>query len=126
MPGAYPWLADEHASRMADTLLIDCAVHGMPNDDPERDWTALLEAQTFACDGIKSLLARNHYTRQRFFEIYHQPNYTAAKQHLDPPRPVLPRRVREAPPRRVTPRWLPTGAEPRAHEPPRAAPPRSG
>ena len=84
LPGFYPWLAEQHTRRMADTLLIDCAIYGMPNDDPDRDWSEVFETKTFACDGVKTLISRNHYTRQRFFEIYHQPNYTAVKQRLDP------------------------------------------
>ena len=38
VPDAYPWLNPEHFARMADDLLIDCAVYGMKNngesDDP--------------------------------------------------------------------------------------------
>jgi FAD/FMN-containing dehydrogenase len=85
MPKAgYPWIADEHARRIGDDLLIDCAIRGMPNDEAERDWCELFEARTFECDGLKTRCDRNHYIRQRFFQIYHQPNYTAAKQRLDP------------------------------------------
>lgn len=84
LPGVYPWIADEHARRMADTLLIDCAIYGMPNEEPGRDWSELLEQQTFACDGVKTLISRNHYTRERFFQIYHEANYAAVKQRLDP------------------------------------------
>lgn len=79
-----PWLSDEHARRLGDDLLIDCAIRGMPNDEAGRDWSEQFEAQTFACDGLKTRSARNHYIRQRFFQIYHQPNYTAAKHRLDP------------------------------------------
>lgn len=80
----YPWIADEHARRIDDDLLIDCAIRGMPNDEVDRDWSERFEAQTFACDGLKTRCARNHDIRQRFFQIYHQPNYTTAKQRLDP------------------------------------------
>lgn len=84
LPGFYPWIAGEHARRMQDTLLIDCAVYGMPNGEPERDWSAVFEQQTFACDGVKTLISRNHYTRERFFQIYDESNYAAAKRRLDP------------------------------------------
>jgi len=84
LPRFYPWIADEHAARMQDTLLIDCAIYGMPNGEPGRDWSAVFEAQTFACDGVKTLISRNHYTRDRFFHIYSEPRYAAAKQRLDP------------------------------------------
>jgi hypothetical protein len=84
LPRFYPWIADEHVQRMQDTLLIDCAIYGLANDEPDRDWSAVLEDQTFACDGVKTLISRNHYTRERFFQIYHEANYAAAKQRLDP------------------------------------------
>ena len=84
MPQIYPWVSDEHARRMGDTLLIDCAIYGMPNSEPGRDWSAVFEAQTFAHDGVKTLISRNHYTRERFFEIYDADRYAAAKARLDP------------------------------------------
>lgn len=84
LPRFYPWLADEHVARMQDPLLIDCAIYGLPNDDPDRDWSAVFEEQTFACDGVKTLISRNHYTRERFFQIYNEANYAAAKARLDP------------------------------------------
>ncbi len=84
LPKFYPWLADDMAKRMNDTLLIDCAIYGMPNGDPARDWSQVLEERTFACDGVKTLISRNHYTRERFFEIYNEANFGAAKRRLDP------------------------------------------
>ena len=84
MPKVYPWVSDAHAARMADTLLIDCAIYGMPNDEPTRDWSAVFEQATFEHDGVKTLISRNHYTRERFFEIYDEPRYAAAKRRLDP------------------------------------------
>lgn len=84
LPRFYPWLADQHVARMQDTLLIDCAIYGLTNDLPDRDWSAVLEQKTFECDGVKTLISRNHYTRERFFQIYNEPNYRAAKQRLDP------------------------------------------
>lgn len=84
MPQVYPWVSDAHALRMADDLLIDCAIYGMPNGEPGRDWSAVFEEQTFRHDGVKTLISRNHYDRARFFEIHDEPRYTAAKQRLDP------------------------------------------
>lgn len=84
MPAIYPWVSDEHARRMNDTLLIDCAIYGMANNEPERDWSQVFEAQTFAHDGVKTLISRNHYDRERFFQIYDEPRYAAAKARLDP------------------------------------------
>ena len=60
------------------------AIYGMPNSEPERDWSAVFEAQTFAHDGVKTLISRNHYDRERFFQIYDEPRYAAAKARLDP------------------------------------------
>ena len=84
MPQVYPWVSDAHAARMADDLLIDCAIYGMPNGEPGRDWSAVFEEQTFRHDGLKTLISRNHYDRARFFEIHDEARYTAAKQRLDP------------------------------------------
>lgn len=84
MPAPYPWVSDAHAARMADDLLIDCAIYGMPNNEPDRDWSAVFEQATFDHDGVKTLISRNHYTRERFFEIYDEGRYVSAKQRLDP------------------------------------------
>lgn len=84
LPKFYPWLSDEMAARMGDTLLVDCAVYGMPNSEAELDWSQVFEEQTYACDGVKTLISRNHYTRDRFFAIYNESNYAAAKRRLDP------------------------------------------
>ncbi len=84
LPKFYPWVSGPMAERMGDTLLIDCAIYGMPNGEPARDWSQEFEDQTFACGGVKTLISRNHYTRERFFEIYDEANYAAAKRRLDP------------------------------------------
>jgi FAD/FMN-containing dehydrogenase len=80
----YPWIADEHAARARDELFIDCAVYGKVNADPRVDYSQLLEEKTYALDGIKTLISRNHHTRERFWQIYNRPNYEAAKARLDP------------------------------------------
>jgi FAD/FMN-containing dehydrogenase len=80
----YPWISDEHAARMGDTLMIDAAVYGKPNDHPTLDASEVLERKVFELDGIKTLISRNHYDEQRFWQIYSKPRYDAAKQRLDP------------------------------------------
>ncbi len=84
VPGIYPWISTELGSRMQDDLFIDCAIYGKPNRHPEVDASEVLEARTYAHDGLKTLIGRNHYTRERFWEIYNEPAYRAAKRELDP------------------------------------------
>jgi FAD/FMN-containing dehydrogenase len=80
----YPWIADGHAARMQDSLMIDCAVYGKKNDDPAVDWSQVLEEKTHELGGVKTLISRNHYSRERFWEIYSQERYDRAKARLDP------------------------------------------
>jgi FAD/FMN-containing dehydrogenase len=80
----YPWIAPAHAAGMADTLMIDCAVYGMRNGDPAVDWSQVLEEKTHELGGIKTLISRNHYTRERFWQIYDERRWRAAKAELDP------------------------------------------
>jgi hypothetical protein len=84
MPEPYAWISDDHAERMVDDLFIDCAIYGKPNDHPDVDYSMLLEQKTFELGGIKTLISRNHYTRERFWSIYDRPRYEAAKRLLDP------------------------------------------
>ena len=83
VPAAYPWVAEEQVGRIGGDLLIDCAVYGKPNGE-EVDYSKLLEDKTFELGGIKTLISRNHYTAERFWQIYNRPNYEAAKARLDP------------------------------------------
>jgi FAD/FMN-containing dehydrogenase len=80
----YPWIAAEHAARIQDSLMIDCAVYGKRNDDPDVDWSQVLEEKTYELGGIKTLISRNHHTRERFWQVLNRPNYEAAKARLDP------------------------------------------
>jgi FAD/FMN-containing dehydrogenase len=84
IPEPYPWIAPEHAARMGDTLFIDCAVYGKRNDDPTVDWSQVLEDKTFELDGIKTLISRNHYSQERFWQIYDRERYERVKARLDP------------------------------------------
>jgi FAD/FMN-containing dehydrogenase len=85
IPAPYPWLSPAHAARMNDQLFLDCAVYGKRNDGPV-DASAVLEEKTFELDGIKTLISRNHYSPERFWQIYDRSGYEAAKAKLDPRR----------------------------------------
>lgn len=84
IPIMYPWVNPAHAKRMNDDLFIDCAVYGKKNDDPAVDASRVLEDKTFELGGIKTLISRNHYSRERFWEIYDRQGYQAVKSRLDP------------------------------------------
>jgi len=83
VPQVYPWVAEGHAKRIGDELMVDCAIYGKPNGG-EVDYSRLLEEKTFELGGLKTLIGRNHYSAERFWEIYNRPNYEAAKRALDP------------------------------------------
>lgn len=80
----YGWVSKNHGARMQDDLLMDCAVYGKKNNESNIDYSELLEQKTYEFDGIKTLISRNHYTRERFWDVYNKPNYDAAKKRLDP------------------------------------------
>jgi FAD/FMN-containing dehydrogenase len=80
----YPWIAPSHAAGFADDLFIDCAVYGKRNGDPAIDWSQALEEKTYELGGIKTLISRNHHTREKFWQIYNKTAYDAAKSRLDP------------------------------------------
>ena len=87
----YPWVADAQVGRFGgDQLLVDCAVYGKPNGEQERDYSRLLEDKTYELGGLKTLISRNHYSEERFWDIYNRPNCEAAKARLDP-RGVFPK-----------------------------------
>ena len=80
----YPWVAPGHAAELDDELMIDCAVYGKRNVKRAVDWSQVLEEKTHELGGIKTLISRNHYTRERFWEIYDRERWQAAKAELDP------------------------------------------
>lgn len=80
----YGWINSELASRMKDDLFIDCAVYGKQNQHPTLDYSQLLEKKTFELNGIKTLISRNHYTKEEFWNVYNKTNYEKAKSSLDP------------------------------------------
>jgi hypothetical protein len=84
IPVPYPWINADLAARMQDQLFIDCAVYGKPDNDPAVDASQVLEEKTYELDGLKTLISRNHYTPERFWQVYHRQNYEQAKSRLDP------------------------------------------
>jgi FAD/FMN-containing dehydrogenase len=84
VPTPYPWISKQHAQGFGGDLFIDCAVYGKENGDPTVDWSQVLEEKTYELGGIKTLISRNHHTRERFWEIYDRESYDAAKARLDP------------------------------------------
>lgn len=81
----YPWIGPHVRDTFAEgDLFIDFAVYGKRNIERDRDYSELLEDKTFELGGIKTLIGRNHYSRERFWEIYDRPAYERAKRALDP------------------------------------------
>ena len=69
---------------MGGSFLIDAAIYGKPNSDPGKDWSEVLEKKVLEFDGVKTLISRNHYDEQTFWQIYSRPRYDAVKRRLDP------------------------------------------
>jgi FAD/FMN-containing dehydrogenase len=84
-----PWLTDAQHERLGGDFVIDCAIYGKPNRDPHVDASKVLEDKVYELGGIKTLISRNHYSRERFWSIYNRPNWETVKRRLDP-RGVLP------------------------------------
>lgn len=84
MPQPYRWIDPDHATGLASGLAIDCAVYGKRNNRRDVDYSALLESETHRLGGIKTLIGRNHYSREDFWRIYNRDAYDAAKSELDP------------------------------------------
>lgn len=79
----YAWMSDSVQKSLGSALAFDCAVYGKVNTG-EDDLSAMLEEKTFELGGIKTLIGRNHYSRERFWRVYHEENYAKAKERLDP------------------------------------------
>lgn len=84
MPEPYAWLSPQQVERSDDDLMIDCAVYGMRNNRPNVDLSELLEEKTYELGGVKTLISRNHYSKERFWDIYNASNYYAVKEKTDP------------------------------------------
>lgn len=81
---AYPWLTSEKWAQFQDEFVVDCAVYGKPENDASKDYSQLLEQRTDALGGIKTLISRNHFSREHFWQIYDRANYAAMRLRLDP------------------------------------------
>ncbi len=85
MPEFYPWIADEQKARAENqNFMIDVAVYGKPNCDPEIDYSERLEKKVAEVGGIKTLIGRNHYSPEEFWQTYSKPRIEAAKAAMDP------------------------------------------
>jgi FAD/FMN-containing dehydrogenase len=80
----YAWIDRGYARLIEDELFVDLAVYGMRNNDPRIDMSKVLEDKAHELGGIKTLISRNHYSEERFWEIYDRENYRKAKARLDP------------------------------------------
>jgi len=83
-PKVYPWINSSYGRALAGGMFIDCAIYGKPNSETNVDYSMLLEEQVHKLNGLKTLISRNHYSLERFWQIYNQENYRAAKERLDP------------------------------------------
>ncbi len=84
MKAIYPWVSDEHAKRMGETFIVDAAVYGKLNNHPSIDYSEILEKKVYELGGVKTLISRNHYDEQTFWDIYSKPRIQAAKKRMDP------------------------------------------
>lgn len=80
----YPWINEEYDKRIGDPLFIDLAVYGLKNRRRDLNYYQILEEMVYDCNGIKTLISHNSYSKERFWEIYNRPNYEKIKQRTDP------------------------------------------
>lgn len=84
LPNKYPWLNKSLVEKVDDLLFIDCAVYGKKNSSPNIDYSEVLEKKVYELNGIKTLISRNHYDRETFWNIYNKENYNNVKEKTDP------------------------------------------
>lgn len=82
--GVYPWVNPEHRDKTRENFFIDAAIYGKKNCEADRDLAKLLEEKVFELGGIKTLISKNYYGRERFAEIYNLELYNSIKQKTDP------------------------------------------
>jgi FAD binding domain len=82
--GIYPWISPSHARKTGENFIIDAAIYGKKNHEADRDLAKMLEEKVFELGGIKTLISKNYYTRERFAEIYNLELYNTIKQKTDP------------------------------------------
>lgn len=83
-PEIYPWIGKEYSKGMEGTLFIDCAVYGKLNNEPDIDYSEILEKKTIELNGIKTLISRNHFDEETFWKVYNRDNYDSVKLRTDP------------------------------------------
>ena len=55
------------------------------NENPNRlKILKLLEEKVFELAGTKTLISKNHYSREKFWEIYNEKKISSLKEELDP------------------------------------------
>ena len=84
IPRIYPWVSDKHKKKMGESFMIDCAVYGKVNNDPDVDFSEILERKVTELGGIKTLISRNHYDKKSFWDIFNKPVISKMKKRLDP------------------------------------------
>ncbi len=82
--GLYPWINPVHAMKSGESFFIDTAIYGKKNCEADRDLAKMLEDKVFELGGIKTLISKNYYSRERFAEIYNLALYDRIKQKTDP------------------------------------------
>ncbi|MBF0361180.1 MAG: FAD-binding oxidoreductase [Oligoflexia bacterium] len=85
MPSIYPWISKEHKARIGEeNLFIDCAIYGKKNNNPDVDYVTVLENKVFDLNGVKTLISKNSYHIDRFWQIYNKDHYQQIKSKTDP------------------------------------------
>ena len=80
----YPWVSPKHKKKMGESFMIDCAVYGKMNNDPDVDFSEVLEKKVTELGGIKTLISRNHYDEKTFWDIFNKSAIEKIKNRLDP------------------------------------------
>ncbi len=81
----YPWVSAAQAEKFGEgNFIIDCAIYGKANNDPNIDYSELMERKTHEFGGIKTLISRNHYDERTFWSIYNKERYDRIKAKIDP------------------------------------------
>ncbi len=80
----YMWLSDQRQETFGTDLIIDAAVYGKPNCEPDRDWSEVLEHKVAELSGFKTLISRNHYTVEEFWETFSKERIESVKSMMDP------------------------------------------
>ena len=87
IPETYHWVSKQQGQRLGPrkkAMIVDCAIYGRPNEEKHVDYSKLLEDKTYELGGVKTLISRNHYSPERFWDIYNKENYYTVKAEVDP------------------------------------------